>query len=81
VEVVKVVVPDEFSVPVPRTVFNFLNETVPVGVKLEEQLTTAVKTMLCPNNAGFTDELKLVVVGDTPLPARPTVNVPLLVLS
>jgi hypothetical protein len=81
VEVVNVAVAAVFSVPVPRTSFAFLNVTVPVGATLEEQLTTAVKTMLCPNNAGFTDELKLVVEGDTPLPVRFTANVPTLVLS
>jgi hypothetical protein len=81
VEVVNVVLPDVFSVPVPKTVFTLLNVTVPVGATLEEQLTAAVKTTLCPYNAGLTDVLKLVVEGETPLPVRPTVNVPLLVLS
>ena len=74
-------VPAVFSVPVPRTVVSFLNVTVPVGAKLEEQLTVALKTMLCPNNAGFAEEVMLVVEGDTPFPLRPDVNVPLLVLS
>jgi hypothetical protein len=80
VEVVNVAVPPVPSVPVPKMVLNFLNVTVPVGA-LEEQFTVAVKTILCPNNAGFADDVKLVVVGDTPFPLRLTVNVPLLVLS
>ena len=81
-EVVKVAVPPVLSVPVPKTVLIFLNATVPVGgATLEEQLTAAVKTMFCPNNAGFGDEVKLVVEGDAPLPVRPTVNKPLVVLS
>jgi hypothetical protein len=82
VEVVNVAVPAVPSVPVPKTVLNLLNVTVPVGgATIEEQLTAAVKTTLWPNNAGFADEVKLVVVGDTPFPLRLTVNRPLLVLS
>ena len=75
-------VPAEFSVPVPKTVLNFLNATVPVGNTLPLlQLTAAVKTMFCPNNAGFGAEDKLVVVGYTPFPTRLTVDVPLPALS
>lgn len=80
-DVVNVAVPVAPSVPVPKIVLVFLNVTVPVGATLEEHLTVAVKTMLCPNVDGFTDELKLVVDADTPLPLRLTFNVPVLVLS
>jgi hypothetical protein len=76
-----VAVPAVFRVPVPKTVVSFLNATVPVGATLEEQFTVALKTMLCPNKAGFAEEVMLVVEGDTPFPLRPAVKVPLLVLS
>jgi hypothetical protein len=53
---------------------------VPVGVLPEEQFTVALNVMFWPGRAGFTDEVRVVVEGDTPLPDRATVRRLLLVL-
>ena len=72
--------PDVSRVTVANTVFESLNFTVPVGVIVAEELTLALKVMLCPSNAGLTDDVKVVVVGRTPCPTKFAVTTLLLVL-
>jgi hypothetical protein len=52
----------ELMVPVPSVARPSLNVTVPVGVP-PLPLTVAVNVMLCPGAAGFTLDVRIVVVG------------------
>src|SRR5574340_523139 len=63
-EVVRVVHPSVFSVPVPRTAAPSLKVTVPVGVPAPgPALTVAVNVTGCPKSAGFSDDATAVVDG------------------
>ena len=59
--VVKVAVPEAFSVPVPIAAGPSKNVTVPVGVP-EPLVTVAVNVMDCVNVTGFAEVLTVVVV-------------------
>jgi len=60
VDAVNVATPP-LSMAVPNIVAPFLNVTVPVGTPPEE-VTVAVKVMVCVTKAGFSDEVSAVVV-------------------
>jgi hypothetical protein len=60
-DVLKVVTPLPFKVPVPSVVEPFLKVMVPVGVP-EEPVTVAVKMIGCPKTDGFTEDVKIVEV-------------------
>ena len=63
VEVLNVACPEASSVLEPKLFDPFLNVTVPVGVPPAEELTEAVKLTICPLLDGFSEDVKLVVVG------------------
>jgi len=63
VVVARVATPAE-SVPVPKVVAPFLNVTVPVGVAPVDADTVAVNVTDAPEVDGFSDDFKVVVVGD-----------------
>ena len=53
---------EPLTVAVPRTVVPSLKVTVPVGLPVTEGLTVAVKVTAVPWLAGFTEDLRVVVV-------------------
>jgi len=59
--VVRVAMPEESTVPVPRLVVPSRNVTVPVGMPAGE-LTVAVKVTGWPKTLGFTEEIDVTVV-------------------
>ena len=63
VVVVKVATPP-LRVPVPKVVVPFLKVTVPVGVAPVDAATVAVKVTDAPVVNGFSDDLRVVVVGE-----------------
>ena len=54
--------PEPFKVPVPRLLLPSKKATVPVGIP-PLPLTVALKVTTFPANAGFCDELNVVVLG------------------
>lgn len=60
--VVKVAMPEEFTVPVPTSVSPLKKLTVPVGVLLGAGETVAVKVSGCPTVPGLATVLNVVVV-------------------
>ena len=60
-DVLNVVTPLPFKVPVPSVVEPFLKVMVPDGVP-EEPVTVAVKIIGCPKTDGFTEDANAVVV-------------------
>ena len=62
VDVLNVATPLPFNVPLPSVVEPFLKVMVPDGVP-EEPVTVAVKVTDCPKTDGFTEDVKIVVVG------------------
>jgi hypothetical protein len=61
-DVDNVATPEEFRVPVPRTVEPFRKLTVPAGVVVPLPLTDAVKVRVWPAVMGFGAATRVVVV-------------------